>query len=139
MSRSPRYRLSDAEKDALLAQQAALIEQQAAAIEALRQRVAELEAQLARPKKTSRNAHVPPSQDPKGGGGGGGGGKGAGEPKAKKKRPPRPGTSRRLATTPDATVACHTTHCQGCGADVRAVRQRRRRRYDAEVWTLSDE
>ncbi|NBC11299.1 MAG: hypothetical protein GVY24_06110 [Planctomycetes bacterium] len=34
MSRSPRYRLSAAEKDALLAQQAALIERQAAAIEA---------------------------------------------------------------------------------------------------------
>jgi len=126
MSRSPRYRLSAAEKDALLAQQAALIERQAAAIEALRQRVAELEAQLARPKKTSRNAHVPPSQDPKGGGGG----KGAGRSKPKKKRPPRPGVSRRLATTPDATVACHATHCRSCGADVRAVRQRRRRRYD---------
>ena len=53
MSRSPRFRLSAAEKDALLAQQAALIERQAAAIEALRQRVAELEAASTRPKKTS--------------------------------------------------------------------------------------
>jgi transposase len=124
-SRSPRHRLSDSEKDALLARQAALIERQAVAIEALRQRVAELEAASARPKKTSRNAHVPPLQDPKGGGGG----KGAGKPKTKKKRPPRPGVSRRLAATPDTTVACHATDCQGCGADVRAVRQRRGRRY----------
>jgi transposase len=126
MSRSPRYRLSDAEKDALLAQQAALIEQQALAIEALRRQVAELQAALARPKKTSRNGHVPPSQDPRGGDGG----SGAGKPKPRKKRPSRPGVSRRLAATPDATVVCHATHCQGCGADVRAVRQRRRRRYD---------
>jgi len=126
MSRSPRYRLSDAEKDALLEQQAALIEQQAVTIEALRRRVAELETTAARPQKTSRNGHVPPSRDPKGDGGG----KQAGKPKAKKKRPSRPGVSRRLAATPDATVVCHATHCQGCGADVGAVRQRRRRRYD---------
>jgi transposase len=126
MPRSPRYRLSDAEKDALLAQQAALIEQQAVAIEALRRQVAALQAQLARPKKTSRNGHVPPSQDPKGQGGG----KAGGKAKPKKKRPSRPGVSRRLAATPDATVSCHATHCRGCGADVRAVRQRRRRRYD---------
>jgi transposase len=126
MSRSRRYRLSDVEKDALLAQQATLIEQQAVAIEALRRRVAELEAQLSRPRKTSRNSHVPPSQDPKGGAGG----TGAGKPKTRKKRPSRPGVSRRLAATPDATVVCHATHCQGCGADVRGVRQRRRRRYD---------
>ncbi|QLH39507.1 MAG: hypothetical protein HWD60_11875 [Defluviicoccus sp.] len=57
-----RYRLSDDEKDALLCEQAALIERQAA-------RIAELEALLARPKKTSRNSHTPPSQDWKLGGG----------------------------------------------------------------------
>jgi transposase len=41
-----RYRLSDREKDALLTEQAALIERLAA-------RVKELEALLAKPKKTS--------------------------------------------------------------------------------------
>ncbi len=51
-----RYRLSDREKDALLAEQAALIERLAA-------RVKELEALLAKPKKTSQNSHTPPSQD----------------------------------------------------------------------------
>jgi len=124
MSRPLRYRLSDAEKDALLQQQAALIEQQAVAIAALRRQVAELQAALARPKKTSRNGHVPPSQDPKGGAGG----KTGTGSKPKQKRPSRPGVSRRLAATPDATVICHATHCRGCGADVRDVRQRRRRR-----------
>jgi hypothetical protein len=50
MNRPPRYRLSDAEKDALLEEQAALILRLAA-------RVAELEAALARPKKASSNSH----------------------------------------------------------------------------------
>ena len=126
MSRIRRYRLSDAEKDALLQQQAALIEQQAVAIEALRRQVSELQAALARPRKTSRNGHVPPSKDPKGGAGG----KTGTGSKPKKKRPSRPGVSRRLAAAPDATVVCHATHCRGCGADVRDVRQRRRWRYD---------
>jgi transposase len=126
MSRPLRYRLSDAEKDALLQRQATLIEQQAVAIESLRRQVSELRARLARPKKTSRNGHVPPSQELRGAKGGQAGGK----PKVGKKRPSRPGTSRRLATTPDATVICHATHCRGCGADVRDVRQHRRRRYD---------
>ena len=51
-----RYRLSDREKDALLSEQAALIERQAA-------RIVELEGLLAKPAKTSRNSHTPPSQD----------------------------------------------------------------------------
>ncbi len=52
----PRYRLSDAEKDALLVEQAALIERMAA-------RIAELEGLVGKPKKTSANSHIPPSQD----------------------------------------------------------------------------
>lgn len=56
MTVPPRYRLRDAEKDALLLEQAALIERLAA-------RVAELEALLARPKKTSANSQIPLSQD----------------------------------------------------------------------------
>jgi transposase len=51
-----RYRLSDAEKDALLTEQAALIERMAA-------RIAELEAAAGKPRKTSSNSHTPPSQD----------------------------------------------------------------------------
>lgn len=57
-----RYRLSDRGKDALLTEQAALIERLAA-------RVKDLEALLARPKKTSQNSHTPPSQDRKPSGG----------------------------------------------------------------------
>ncbi|KAA1052425.1 hypothetical protein FH063_004756, partial [Azospirillum argentinense] len=60
MTVPPRYRLSEAEKDALLAEQAALIERLAA-------RIAELEALVGRPKKTSANSHLPPSQDGPGG------------------------------------------------------------------------
>ena len=56
MTLPPRYRLSEAEKDALLLEQAALIERMAA-------RIAELEALVGKPKKTSANSHIPPSQD----------------------------------------------------------------------------
>jgi transposase len=56
MDKPPRYRLSEAEKDALLLEQAALIERLAA-------RVAELEALVGKPRKTSANSHQPPSQD----------------------------------------------------------------------------
>lgn len=56
MDTPPRYRLSDAEKDVLLVEQAALIERLAA-------RVAELEALVGKPKKTSANSHTRPSQD----------------------------------------------------------------------------
>ena len=52
----PRFRLSDAEKDALPAQQQDMIERLAA-------RVTELEALVGRPRKTSSNSHVPPSMD----------------------------------------------------------------------------
>ena len=68
-----RYRLSDTEKDALLDEQAALIERLAA-------RVAELEAALSKPRKTSSNSHIPPSQDGPG----------------RKPRPPKGVTSHRV-------------------------------------------
>jgi transposase len=45
-----RYPLQDADKDALIRDQMALIERQAA-------RIAELEAALKKPKKTSSNSH----------------------------------------------------------------------------------
>ncbi len=86
-----RYRLTEAEKDALLMEQAALIERMAA-------RIAELEAALTKPKKTSSNSHTPPSQD----------GPGRKNRKRDKDRPPkerpsRPGISRPLADDPDRT------------------------------------
>jgi hypothetical protein len=56
MGKPPRYRLSEAEKNALVLEHAALIERLAA-------RVAELEALVGKPQKTSANSHIPPSQD----------------------------------------------------------------------------
>ena len=123
MTRLPRYRLSDAEKDALLDRQAQLIAGQAAQIDALMARIAALETALAKPRKTSRNSHTPPSQDP------GGGGSGGGQDKPKKPRPSRPGVSRRLAAVPDETIVRRAERC-ACGADVSGLRQTCRRRYD---------
>ena len=126
MTRPPRYRLTDAEKDALLERQSQLIEAQAAQIEALMARIAALEAALAKPRKTSRNSHTPPAQDP-GGGGRSGGGKGKAKPK--KPRPSRPGVSRRLAAEPDETIIRRAEGC-ACGADVSRLKQTCRMRYD---------
>ena len=67
MTRPLRYRLTDSEKDALLHQQAALLERQAGVIETLMARIAALEAERTKPRKTSRNSHLPPSRDPGGG------------------------------------------------------------------------
>jgi transposase len=127
MTRPPRYRLSDAEKDALLHEQAALIERQAAIIEARTARIAALEAELGKPRKSSRNSHTPPSQDP--GSGRPGGGKAKGKSKPKTPRPSRPGVSRRLAVTPDETIVRRAERC-ACGADVSRLKQTCRMRYD---------
>ena len=124
MTQLPRYRLTDAEKDALLERQALLIEAQAAQIAALLARIEALEAAPAKPRKTSRNSHTPPSQDP---GGRSGGGKAKDKPK--KPRPSRPGVSRRLAAAPDETIVCRAERC-ACGADVSGLRQSCRMRYD---------
>lgn len=113
-----RYRLSEPEKDALLTEQAALIER-------LLVRVAELEALLARPKKTSKNSHTPPSQDQKPGGGAG-----KSDAKARKPRPSRPGVTRRLSDAPDETVRRFAATCPHCAADVSGARQQRRRCYE---------
>lgn len=113
-----RYRLSEQEKDALLTEQAALIDR-------LMARVAELEALLARPKKTSKNSHTPPSQDQKPGGGAG-----KSEAKARKPRPSRPGVTRRMSDEPDETVQRFAATCPNCAADVSGARQHRRRCYE---------
>lgn len=116
MERRHRYRLSEAEKDALLDDQSALIDAQAA-------RIKELEAALSAPKKTSKNSHTPPSSGFKGKTSSGKTGK-------KKPRPSRPGTSRRLADNPDTVLRQQATSCTGCGADVSNQRQHLRHRYD---------
>ena len=117
MPLSPRFRLSDAEKDALLAQQQGLIERLAA-------RVTELEALVGRPRKTSSNSHVPPSKD--------GFGRGKARPgKAPNKpRPPREGKARPLTETPDRTERVVAAACGHCGTDVSGAAQRCRHRYD---------
>jgi transposase len=112
-----RYRLSDREKDALLSEQAALIERLAA-------RVKELEALLAKPKKTSQNSHTPPSQDRKGSGGG------KRDGKRRRPRPSRPGVARHLTDAPDATIRRFAESCPQCAADVSGDKQRRRRCYE---------
>ena len=117
MTRPPRRLLTDAEKDALLDRQAVLID-------ALMARIAALEAALAKPRKTSRNSHIPPSQDPGGGSSGD-----RDEAKPKKRRPSRPGVSRRLAAAPDETIVCRADRC-ACGADVSGLNQTCRQRYD---------
>lgn len=125
MAHPPRYRLTDSEKDALLDRQAQLIERQATQIEALLTRIAALEAERAKPRKTSRNSHLPPSQDP--GGGRSEGDRGKAEPKTP--RPSRPGVSRRLAATPDETIIRRAGRC-ACGTDVSGLKQTCRMRYD---------
>jgi transposase len=117
MTQPFRYRLSDREKDALLSEQAALIERLAA-------RVKELEALLAKPKKTSQNSHTPPSQDQK---------PSRSQGKEGKRRPPRPsrpGVSRRMSDAPDVTIRRFATACPRCSADVSQQKQRRRRGYE---------
>jgi len=112
-----RYRLSDREKDALLTEQAAMIERLAA-------RVKELEALLARPKKTSQNSHTPPSQDRKPGGGE------RKDGKRRTPRPSRPGSARALTDAPDETIKRLATKCLHCAADVSGQTQTCRHRYD---------
>lgn len=116
MTVPPRYCLSDAEKDALLFEQAALIERLAA-------RVAELEALLAKPKKTSANSHLPPSQD-------GPGGKAGKAKRHRKPRPSRPGVARPLAPDPDRTERRLAAECPHCQTALSAAGQRCRHRYD---------
>lgn len=118
MEKPPIYRLSDAEKDALIRDQMALIERLAA-------RVAELEALVGKAKKTSSNSHQPPSSDSPGRE------KRKRSPERRRKaRPSRPGTSRPLAEEPDRTERRMAETCSHCGEGVVATEQRRRHRYD---------
>lgn len=113
-----RFRLSDADKDALLMEQAALIERMAA-------RIAELEAAIGKPKKTSSNSHTPPSKD-----GPGRKNRKRDEDRPRKQRPSRPGVSRRLAEDPDKIERRMAACCPHCGTAVAGTHQRCRHRYD---------
>ena len=102
----PRFRLSDAEKDALLLEQAEMIQRMAT-------RIAELEAILGKPRKTSSNSHTPPSQD--------GPGRAKRPKRPARKRSSRPGSSRPLTEVPDKTERRMASACGHCGADVSAA------------------
>lgn len=115
MTLRPRFSLSEADKDALLLEQAAMIERLAA-------RIAELEALVGKPRKTSSNSHIPPSRD--------GPGRGKKPKRPAKKRPPRPGSFRPLAEKPDKVERRLADACGHCGADVSGAPQRCRHRYD---------
>jgi transposase len=116
VSEKPRYQLSHAEKDALLADQARLIQEMAAEIERLKAKVTANGA-----KKTPKNSHTPPSQGQKAN---------KQRDKPRKKRPSRPGVSRELAQDPDDVRIIRAGLCDKCGADVSGRRQTRRERYD---------
>lgn len=82
--------LTEAEKNELLLTQHEMIERMAA-------RISELESLVGKPRKTSKNSHIPPSKDDFGKRGSKGG-----KPKTGK-RPPREGKHRPLVETPDKT------------------------------------
>jgi transposase len=115
MTPAPRFGLSDGEKDALLLEQAEMIQR-------LADRIAELEAIVGKPRKTSSNSHTPPSKD--------GPGRTRRPKRPAKKRPPRAGRFRSLAETPDKTERRMASACGHCGADVSGAAQRCRHRYD---------
>jgi transposase len=115
MSRPPSSPLSEADKDAIILEQAALIEHLAGRIKAL-------EALVGKPRKTSKNSSAPPSSD--------GPFKGNKSKRPAKKRPPRIGSGRKLTAKPDRTERVAATACGQCGADVSDLRQSVRARYD---------
>jgi transposase len=73
------------------------------------ERIAELEAQLAKPKKTARNSSVPPSQSAKGK-----------QQQRRKRRGAKPGHKgvSRANGEPDQVVECRAGVCTHCGADL---------------------
>lgn len=95
-----------------------IILQQRKTIRGLRERLTELEREIARhnkPRKTSRNSSLPPSKDHKS--------SQKTQAKPKKKRGPRvghPGRSR-TRSEPDVVVECCPSHCSACGTDLQGV------------------
>ena len=112
----PFYKLNEAEKYALLAQQADMIDRLVAG-------VGELEALVGRRRKTSKSLSVPPSKV----------GFSRAKPGPKRpghKRASRPVTSRPLTLAPGKTERRMADTCAGCGAEVTRATQRRRRHDD---------
>lgn len=117
MAPPPLHVLTEAEKNDLLLAQYEMIERMAA-------RISELEALVGKPRKTSKNSHIPPSKDDFGKGGGRGSKSRGG------KRPSREGSHRPLAEAPDKTERMMAGTCGHCGTDVSGQTQRCRHRYD---------
>ena len=115
MNRLPSTPLSEADKDAIILEQAALIEQLAGRIKAL-------EALVGKPRKTSKNSSSAPSSD--------GPFQGNKPKRPPKKRPARIGSGRKLTQKPDRTERVLASVCGQCGADVSDLRQSVRARYD---------
>lgn len=92
-----------------------LILRQQAVIEQLTARVAELEARLGGPPKTSGNSSVPPSAGFKAN---------RAERRARKRRSGHAGISRRRQA-PDVIVRCRPERCSGCGEALPVGGQRR--------------
>ncbi len=109
----PPNRLTEAEKDALILAQAAVIAQ-------LTVLVAELEAKLNEPPKTSDNSSVPPSKGQK-----------ANRPEKAKRVGPRKGSlgrkggGRPLAAEPDQTVIAKACPCESRGRPYASTARRR--------------
>lgn len=82
----------------------------------LRERIAELEAQLAGPPKTPQNSSVPPSAGRKANR------RKPAKPRKRGAQPGHKGTSRRRSD-PDVTLACRAETCPECGSDVSSAEQ----------------
>ena len=95
-----------------------IIVQQRETIRSLRDRITELEREIAqhnKPRKTSRNSSLPPSKEHKP--------NRKNKANPKKKRGPRvghPGRSR-TRSEPDVVVKCCPSHCSACDADLQDV------------------
>ncbi len=106
-------------------QKESLIEVLWSEIQALKARIAQLESQLAAPKKGSRNSSVPPSKTPK-----------ANKPEVNSRRGRRKasigraGGGRPLHPDPDQTVIAQVKVCPNCGQEVAPEAQKLHARYD---------
>jgi transposase len=121
MTRTPDLsRLTEAQKDALIVEQAARLRRAFELIATLERRIEELEKQLGKPPKTPRNSSTPPSQGNK-----------ANAPKRdRKRRRGRPGVARTLEASPDAVVDAMAETCPHCAAALSAADQKRVQVYD---------
>ena len=117
MAPPPFHVLSVVEKNDLLLAQYEMIKRMVA-------RISELEALVGKPRKASKNSHIPPSKDNFGKGGGNGRKSKSG------KRPSREGKHRPLTQMPDKTEHVMASACCHYGTDVSDQAQRCRHRYD---------